>query len=311
MTYALKNMVTVIEDNPGEASLVIAFANLLERFGKSIDPTVLADDMTARGIEEVMLGSISIIDPTVQVSSFSGPGVPTTNDTIMRFDYTSPVTDQQTTIFCLIIDAEQGTIVDSWSGIEKNWSVYGGPGPFASYTNVPAEAPQEATAAAEMPIELVTVNDTTQPVQAAAEPETTPQVKKAVDIPVKIVPNSWQATYQKGLGVLDTTAIKNVVVTDLAGEQPDVQLHAGDVVYVAGRFKKDGLSYYRTVKSVENNTWYGVPAGSIIQTAKLQDDEDINDILLKDPQTPKEKIIKAAATAEGKTKRFFGLGRKK
>jgi hypothetical protein len=340
MTYALKNETTLTQNAPEEASLLIAFANLLERFGKPVDPATLADNMRSRGIADVMFGSVSIIDSTVQVSNFSGPGVPTSNDTIMKFDYISPVTEQVATIFCLVADASAGTIIDIYSGIEKSWSVYGGPGSYASYTNTSVQASEPAPEAVVATPEPIPVNDTTiapepptepetvsvlethevTPVSESAVSDTTPATSisndtpptghEAVPIPVKVVLNSWQASYKPGLGVLDTTAIKNVTITDLAGEQPDVELYAGEAAMIVGRFEKDGQAYYRTDKSAEAGYWYGIPAGSIIQTSKLQEDEDINEIFLRDSTTPKEKVIKAAATVEGKTKRLFSFGKR-
>lgn len=322
MTYIQKDFEAQIKDiTPGRSSLIISFANLLDRFGKSVSPITLEASLQDDGMGEVSLGSVSLYDKNVQISSFGQSGQPLRDDAIMRFEYFSPATGSIVTHYCLVKDAASGTIIDSYSGVEKNWSVYGGPGAWAVYTNnepVAASEPIPVNNSDETNNEPI--EDNTAYIEAITAPEMTSQpdvpelpADDSVVIPVKhkiVDPLSWQATYRPGLGVLDTTSIKDVIITDLSEENPDRQLDSGTKVPVAGRFVKDGITYYRTVKSVEAGIWYGIPAGVLIQSSKLTEDDDINEIFNSPDETAKDKVIKTAATIEGKTKKLFRFGRK-
>jgi hypothetical protein len=76
-------------------------------------------------------------------------------------------------------------------------------------------------------------------------------------------------------------ALVNYVVKDLATQKADVPLHAGDILYVAGTFKKDGQIWCRPLDAVQDRQgnfrgwWYGIPAdGQVIEPyEKLYDDQ--------------------------------------
>lgn len=94
----------------------------------------------------------------------------------------------------------------------------------------------------------------------------TPAVQTTVDIVQTITPevtvpvvnpNDWKTTFDKVDG--NYTANKTTTIKDLDGLQVDLVIKKGQSVHVAGTFTKDGNEYYRTVKSVDNGFWYGIP----------------------------------------------------
>lgn len=122
---------------------ITAFCNLLERFGSPISPPDIDNALAARrayidvddGIfDDVGWGTVSAINGNVVVSS-TGSGAPTSNNSIVKFNYKSPNTERFTTHFALVMNAAVGTILDSWDGRVKHWGVYGGPIAYATYVN--------------------------------------------------------------------------------------------------------------------------------------------------------------------------------
>lgn len=327
MSYTQKDFIEQIKGiTPSQSSLLVSFSNLLERLGKEpVSPISIEAFMLDRGINQLIPESISKLCPDVYLSSSGINGQPLRNDAIMKFEYRNAMTNEVVDHYCLVKDAVNGIIVDSYSGIEKSWDVYGGAGPWYVYIiKEPTVAtPDGQTASVESKLGNFAINNSNVATEPQNEPNdesvtdlsnTLPTGNDAVIIPVKhkpVDPLSWQATYRPGLGVLDTVAIKNIEVEDLAGELPNKELIAGTKVPVAGRFEKDGKVYYRTVKSVEDGVWYGVPAGSIIRAETLDNDDDIQAIYESPDETTKEKVIKNVAKIEGKTKRLFSFGRKR
>lgn len=123
-----------------------AFSNLLERFGRSIDPPSLNDyfishdDYLAENDGGVVLhdilawGSVSSYDGTItttRINSAAGGGWPDSNNAIVKFIYKSK-SGAMVPHFCLVVDHTQGTIVDSWDGVVKH-SPYGNPVAWATY----------------------------------------------------------------------------------------------------------------------------------------------------------------------------------
>jgi hypothetical protein len=313
MPYTQKEYDSLVNDvESGQSSLLVAFANLLERFDINISPVSLQESFNNSGVDGSTLESLSVIYPSIQISSFGQSGQPLRNEAIMRFGYISQSTNRPITHYCLVKDVTTGTIIDSYSGIEKSWDVYGGPGAWAVYVNnTPIVAQPDVPTAETSQPDTFTITDNSVVTEPLNAPEPLPDDDSVV-IPVKVIkpdPNSWQATYRPGLGILDTTSIKNITITDLSGEQPDRELIAGTKVPIAGRFEKDGVVYYRTEKSVTDNVWYGVPAGTLIRSDKFEQDDDINDIYESPDETTKNKVIKTAAKIEGKTRKLFSFGR--
>lgn len=131
------------------------------------------------------------------------------------------------------------------------------------------------------------------------------------------LPTNWQETFRvekTGNYIANTST----VVHDLSNPtQPALQLVKGQTVHVGGTFTKDGVEYYRTQKSVENDIWYGIP------TIALAADELTEDKELLDPEfihamredmgklSTKEKTIKVAAIASAKRANFFSWFRHK
>lgn len=133
---------------------ITAFSNLAERLnGSSGDPVwvnrrlvelnayIDVDD----GIrDDVGFGTYSVIDPTVAVVS-QGLGSPRSNNSIVKFVYNGGQTH-----FSLVADAAKGTIIDSWDGKIKPWSIYGGPKQWATYKKISAQAPSVNSGSSDM-----------------------------------------------------------------------------------------------------------------------------------------------------------------
>lgn len=117
-----------------------AFCNLLERFGTTIDPPTLNNYFIAHGTfladgpnrDNLGWGSVSAFDGNVVATQIGGAGWPPTNDAIVKFIYKSQRTGQQITHFCLVVDRNAGTILDSWDGHVKH-TPYGNPVAWATY----------------------------------------------------------------------------------------------------------------------------------------------------------------------------------
>lgn len=119
---------------------LVAFCNLLERFGETIDPPTLNNYFIAHGSylvdgpnrDNLGWGSVSAYDGNVVSTGIGGAGWPPTSDAIVKFIYKSPHTGQEVTHFCLVVDHSAGTIVDSWDGHIKA-SPYGEPVAWSTY----------------------------------------------------------------------------------------------------------------------------------------------------------------------------------
>jgi hypothetical protein len=135
-------------------------------------------------------------------------------------------------------------------------------------------------------------------------------------------PEAWKKSFVPGLGVVDYKAQINVIVTDVEGLRPNQELIAGMTVKIAGTFEKDGVRYWRTVKSVENNVWYGIPVviNNVPTLEKLSEsliDEALDVLYAHAPEirrdlgifTKHEKNINAGAKLAGSIDGF--LHRKK
>lgn len=133
---------------------ITSFCNLMERLnGSSIDPPAVNNQLIKAGayidvddgvVDDVGWGTVSVIDPSIVVTGL-GTGLPTTNNSIVKFVY-----DGNKTHFCLVADAAKGLIIDSWDGRVKHWSVYGSPKAYATYAKVRAQAPSINSGGAEM-----------------------------------------------------------------------------------------------------------------------------------------------------------------
>jgi hypothetical protein len=143
-----------------------AFCNLLARFGRPIDPLSLNNIFRDRGIyidvddgirDDLAWNSITQYLGDVVVTGTGGAGVPPTVNAIVKFIYQSkskPWLDAAktkpniVTHFCLVDHIEGGTvyILDSWDGVVKNASNYGGVKAYATYQlNSPAPQPTGGT----------------------------------------------------------------------------------------------------------------------------------------------------------------------
>lgn len=135
-----------------------SFSNLLERFGKGVDPLALNRAFRDGGVyidvddgirDDLAWSSITRFNPNIQVVA-TGVGAPTNNNSIVKFTNLSNTWD---THFCLVADASKGLIVDSWDGQIKHWSFYKGPKTWATYVDLtpPPPAPPAPPKPVEQP----------------------------------------------------------------------------------------------------------------------------------------------------------------
>lgn len=127
-----------------------AFSNLTERFGRPVDPISLNAIFRDRQIyidvddkirDDLYWSAITKYDGNIRVTG-TGSGRPPHSNAIVKF---SGLSSRFGTHFCLVADAKNGSIVDSWDGQVKSWDAYGGPKAWATYqdfTPRPTPAPQ-------------------------------------------------------------------------------------------------------------------------------------------------------------------------
>ncbi len=123
-----------------------SFSNLLERFGKGVDPLTLNRAFRDGGVyidvddgirDDLAWSSITKFNPNIKVVA-TGVGVPTNNNSIVKF---TNLSNTWGTHFCLVADASKGLIVDSWDGQIKHWSFYKGPKTWATYVDLTPPPP--------------------------------------------------------------------------------------------------------------------------------------------------------------------------
>lgn len=126
---------------------ITAFCNLEERFGRAISPAQLDNELASKNLymdvddgvyDDVGWSTICAYDPSISIVA-TGNGAPSSNNSIVKFAYTSGRTGQFTTHFSLVADAARGLIIDSWDGKIKSWNGYGGPKAYATYKKAGAQ----------------------------------------------------------------------------------------------------------------------------------------------------------------------------
>lgn len=127
-----------------------SFSNLLERFGKGVDPLQLNRIFRERGVyidvddgvrDDLFWQAVTSAFPQI-VCNQTGTGAPPHNNAIVKF---ITKTNNFGTHFCTVADRNAGTIIDSWDGQVKSWNVYGGPKAWAAYADAtpqPVPAPK-------------------------------------------------------------------------------------------------------------------------------------------------------------------------
>jgi hypothetical protein len=122
-----------------------SFCNLLERYGRAVDPLTLNKIFRERGIfididdgirDDLGYQSITAYDGTVVVAQTSAKagGIPH-NNTIVRIK----AGNQFGTHFCLVHDMRDGInplVIDSWDGVVKPASTYGSVTGWATYRDI-------------------------------------------------------------------------------------------------------------------------------------------------------------------------------
>lgn len=129
---------------------ITSFANIMERFGVKVSPLGINTLLVSKGLyidvddgvrDDVGWTTIISLYPKNIRLEAIGNGKPTSNNSIVKFSYKSPVTRKFTTHFCLVADAKAGTIIDSWDGKVKSWTVYGSPVSYATYSKLASAVP--------------------------------------------------------------------------------------------------------------------------------------------------------------------------
>lgn len=138
---------------------ITSFANIMERFGVKVSPLGINTLLVSKGLyidvddgvrDDVGWTTIiSLYPKNIRLESI-GNGKPTSNNSIVKFNYRSTVTGSFTTHFCLVQDAKAGTIIDSWDGKVKSWTVYGGPVSYATYSKLTSAVPVTPQGGVEM-----------------------------------------------------------------------------------------------------------------------------------------------------------------
>lgn len=167
MAYGQKNYLQTIGINgkyriDQVGCFLTAFSNLLERYGRGINPVDLNAAFVQRGVyidvddgirDDLAWGSITSFDPSIHVTRWVQKGIsdhsagwPSTNNAIVRFYYRSfsqpTLSNGQPNMivhFALVADVSARTIVDSWDGVTKP-NPYGDPTGWAEY-DAPIAAP--------------------------------------------------------------------------------------------------------------------------------------------------------------------------
>lgn len=170
---------------------ITSFCNLMERYGRQIAPDQLDNELAARNLyvdvddgvyDDVGWSTICAYDPSIAITE-TGSGAPSSTDSIVKFVYRSTRTGNWTTHFCLVADAGQGLIIDSWDGAIKSWNGYGGPAAYASYTHLVPEpvTPPPAPEPTPEPVPEPVPEPTPVPTPVPEEPPViTPPVKPDV-----------------------------------------------------------------------------------------------------------------------------------
>ena len=182
MAYGQKNYSEHLGNGPYPISatgcLLVAFCNLLQRLGEDVDPVALNNWFNAHNAflaspedgagtkDDLAYGSISAYDPTIHVTGSGGAGWPGSNNAIVEFRYKSVHTGALITHFCLVADAANHVIVDSYDGLVKTpaqyESVYGQPISWATLDKAvpavitPISSPAPAPAQSPAPVDGVT-----------------------------------------------------------------------------------------------------------------------------------------------------------
>lgn len=115
-----------------------SFCNLEAKYLVNVDPPTLNAFLRDNNLfidvddgvrDDVAWDTIIKFDPHTTVRA-TGLGTPPDNFSIVKFVYNGGKTH-----FCLVYNAASATIIDSWDGVVKPWSIYGGPKAWASYHN--------------------------------------------------------------------------------------------------------------------------------------------------------------------------------
>lgn len=124
------------------ASFVTALSNLLQNFGKYIDPLSLAKEFQSKNINALNLSVISTYDPEIVTAKIGVPETwPSEPNTIVKFQCVSPANGSIIAHFCLINNPEDNTFIDSFDGEVKGETVYGRPLTWLAYKKVESTAP--------------------------------------------------------------------------------------------------------------------------------------------------------------------------
>jgi len=158
------------------------------------------------------------------------------------------------------------------------------------------------------------------PIQDIKQPELPTVSAQPVDnseekVEVKVIPPElkWQQSYVPHKQPVMHYALRDFTIEDLDGDQPNKVVQKGTKIIVGGWFKKNDYEYWRTVKSIENGHWYGIPVDNVNKDPidefmdQLYNDESlINEAKkINGNLSIKEKFIASVATLSGIAHRLF------
>jgi len=129
--YALQQYDEIEGNNP---SLVIAFANLLKKFDRELDPVVLSKILTQDEPEVDWWSLSEYFDPIQHIEiEQNADGWPTTANAIVRLVRVDETTGESFEHYCLVADPLARSIIDSLDGKVKSAKAYGEATGWASY----------------------------------------------------------------------------------------------------------------------------------------------------------------------------------
>lgn len=167
--------------------------------------------------------------------------------------------------FVLLVNATQ--IADPWDGTIKNWATSGyrficahlyGEAAQVMTTPQPAVLPQIVPPTVIVKEDFMAKSEQEYIDEAAALQAQVAQLQSANQVLATEVSKSsaWQTTFIGATGSKVTTT--DTTATDFDTET-SIPVAAGTVLPLGGEFSRDGVSYYRTQKSVDAGKWIGVP----------------------------------------------------
>lgn len=128
-------------------------------------------------------------------------------------------------------------------------------------------------------------------------------------VDVKVTSPSWQASFTGFLSPVEYVANVSTPVIDLntASGMPKQQLLANQKVLVGGTFSCDGIKYYRTVRSITEGKWYGIP---VTDLTKPNGEEQLLDKAVDEIKANHDKLVAVGGATTGFLERVLHRNKK-